>query len=71
MVTVPVKFIQKGTNESFVLVAENGKVVKKVIKISHEYNGNAEIASGLKEGDMLITEGYDLINEGDKVNVKK
>jgi RND family efflux transporter MFP subunit len=71
MVTVPVKFIQKGTNENFVLVAENGTVVKKVIKISHEYNGNAEIASGLKEGDLLITEGYDLINEGDKVNVKK
>jgi membrane fusion protein (multidrug efflux system) len=71
MVTVPVKFIQKGTNENFVLVAENGKVIKKVIKVSHEYNGNAEIASGLKEGDLLITEGYDLINEGDKVNVKK
>ena len=29
---VPVKFIQKGTDESFVLVAENGKAVKKVIK---------------------------------------
>jgi membrane fusion protein (multidrug efflux system) len=38
MVTVPVKFIQKGTNENFVLVAENGKVIKKVIKVSHEYN---------------------------------
>lgn len=71
MVTVPVKFIQKGTNESYVFVAENGKVVKKVVAISHEYNGNAEISNGLKAGDMLITEGYDLVNEGDKVNVKK
>lgn len=71
MVTVPVKFIQKGTNESYVFVAENGKVVKKVVTISHEYNGNAEISNGLKAGDMLITEGYDLVNEGDKVNVKK
>lgn len=71
MVTVPVKYIQKGTNESFVFIAENGKVVKKVITISHEYNGNAEISKGLKEGDMLIIEGYDLVNEGDKVNVKK
>jgi len=41
------------------------------VKISHEYNGNAEISEGLKEGDLLITEGYDLINEGDKLNVKK
>jgi len=71
MVVVPVKFIQKGTNESYVFIAENGKVVKKVITISHEYNGVAEISQGLKEGDLLITEGYDLVNEGDKVNVKK
>lgn len=70
-VVVPVKFIQKGTNEQFVLVSENGKAVKKVVKIAHEYNGLAEISEGLKQGDLLITEGYDLINEGDKVNVTK
>lgn len=70
-VVLPVKFIQKGTNENFVFIAESGKVVKKAVKVSHEYNGVAEIAEGIKEGDMLITEGYDLINEGDKVNVKK
>ncbi len=70
-IVVPVKYIQKGTEERFVLISENGKVVKKPIKISHEYNGMAEISEGLKDGDMLITDGYDLINEGDKVNVKK
>lgn len=70
-VVLPVKFIQKGTNENFVFIAEAGKVVKKSVKVSHEYNGVAEIAEGIKEGDMLITDGYDLINEGDKVNVKK
>ena len=70
-VVVPVKFIQKGTAESYVLIAENGIAVKKLIKISREYNGIAEIAEGLAAGDLLITEGYDLINEGDKINVKK
>lgn len=70
-VVVPIKFIQKGSNESFVFVSENNKVVKKTITISHEYNGLAEIADGLKEGDLLITEGYDLINEGDMINVSK
>jgi len=70
-IIVPVKFIQRGTNDSFVLVAENGKAVKKEITISHEYNGLAEISKGLNEGDLLITEGYDLINEGDAINVKK
>ena len=70
-IVVPVKFIQKETDEHFVLLAVNGKVVKSVVKISHEYNGLAEISEGLKDGDLLITEGYDLINEGDNVNVKK
>jgi len=70
-VVVPIKFIQKGVNEKFVFVSENGKVVKKAVKISHEYNGVAEISEGLTAGEMIIVEGYDLINEGDNVNVKK
>ncbi len=68
---VPVKYIQKGTEENFVLVAENGVAIKKVIKIGHEYSGIAEVTEGLKSTDVLITEGYDLINDGDKISVKK
>lgn len=68
-ITVPVKFIQKGAEESFVLIVENGKAVKKVITINREYAGVAEVSGGLNEGDLLITEGYDLINDGDKVAV--
>ncbi len=70
-IVVQIKYVQKGNNEDFVLISENGKAVKKVIKISHEYNGLAEISEGLMDGDLLITEGHDLINEGDKINVKK
>lgn len=70
-IVVPIKYLQKGTSEMYVLVAENGEAVKKAVTISREYNGMAEIASGLAEGDQLIVEGYDLINPGDKINVKK
>lgn len=70
-VVIPVKYIQKGTSESFVLVAENGVAIKKVIKISREYSGMAEVEAGVKEGELLITDGYDLINEGDTISVKK
>ena len=70
-IVVPVKFIQKGTEELYVLIAENGKAVKKTIKVSREYDGLAEVSEGLKEGDLLITDGYDLINDGDKIAVKK
>lgn len=70
-IIIPVKFIQKNGNEQFVLVAENGLAVKKIITIAKEYNGMAQIATGIATGDKLITEGYDLINEGDKITLKK
>lgn len=70
VITVPVKYIQKNNNESFVLVEENNVAVKKIITIAKEYNGIAELKNGLIEGDKVITEGYDLINAGDKIKVK-
>jgi RND family efflux transporter MFP subunit len=70
-IVVPVKFIQKATNNSYAMVNENGKAVKKVLKIGREYSGMAEILDGLKEGDELITAGYDLVNEGAKIIAKK
>jgi multidrug efflux pump subunit AcrA (membrane-fusion protein) len=66
-----VKFIQKTTDESYVLLVENNKAKKAIITIAREYDGLAEIKSGLKEGDFIITEGYDLLHEGDAVVVKK
>lgn len=70
VITVPVKFIQKDGAESYVLVEENGMAVKKAVSIAKEYNGIAELKSGLVEGDKVITEGYDLISAGDKVKIK-
>ena len=70
VITVPVKYIQKDGEESYVLVEENGVAVKKAVSILKEYNGIAELKSGLTEGDKVITEGYDLISAGDKVKIK-
>ncbi|MCW3078099.1 MAG: Efflux transporter periplasmic adaptor subunit [Bacteroidetes bacterium] len=70
-ITVPIKFIQKSASESYVMVAENNKAVKKVITTGKEYRGNAEVISGLNNGDLLITEGYDQVNEGDKIHISK
>jgi membrane fusion protein, multidrug efflux system len=68
-IVVPVKYIQKNSGESYVFVAENGKAVKKVITVGREYSGHAEIEKGLTEGELLITEGYDLIDAEDPVKV--
>lgn len=71
VIVLPVKYIQKGTDTKYVLVAENGIAVKKQVKTGREYAGLSEITEGLKPGEMLITLGYDLVNEGDKVIVAK
>lgn len=71
VIVVPVKLIQKGSNESFAMVVENGKAVKRVVTTGKEYNGMTEVISGLAAGDKLITMGYDMVNEDDAVNLTK
>ncbi len=72
VIIVPVKTIQKDENNmSFVYVAE-GKIAKKhLVNLGKQYNGQAEITSGLKEGDMLVSAGYDVINDGIAIVYKK
>lgn len=71
VIAIPVKFIQRGTDENYVFVVNNNKAMRKIIKTGKEYAGMAEVTSGLSAGDMLITAGYDLVNDGDAVTVKK
>lgn len=68
---VSVKGIQKDdTNQSFVFVAEKNVAKKRIVTLGKEYNGKVEITGGLKEGELLITEGYNIINEGDAIVYK-
>jgi RND family efflux transporter MFP subunit len=72
VITIPVRTIQKDeSNMPFVFVAENGVAKKRIVKLGKEYRGQAEITEGLKEGDVLVTLGYDLINEGDAITYTK
>lgn len=72
VIVISVKSIQKDENNaSFVYVAEENVAKKRIVTLGKEYNGKAEITSGLKDGDILITAGYDVINEGDPVVYKK
>ena len=71
-IIVPVRVIQKDeSNMPFVFVAENGIAKKKIITLGKEYRGQTEIVSGLKEGEMIVTLGYDLINDGDHIVYNK
>lgn len=72
VLTIPLNYIQKdlkGTH--FVLIADANKAAKRNVVLGKEYNGVAEIKEGLTETDLLITSGYDGLNEGDAIEIKK
>jgi RND family efflux transporter MFP subunit len=71
-IVVPVRTIQKDeSDQTFVFVAENGIAKKHIVKVGKAYRGQAEILDGLKAGDQLVTLGYDLINDGDRITYTK
>lgn len=66
-VVVPINSIQKSEKGDYVMLAENGVAKKAMIKVGQTYNDKAEVLSGLKAGDNLITVGFQDLNEGDAV----
>jgi len=69
--SIPVNFVQNDQNGSYVYVADvanNQKIARKtVVKLGKIYNGLAEVTSGLKFGDKLITTGYLDLENGDPI----
>ncbi|MNE07976.1 Cobalt-zinc-cadmium resistance protein CzcB [compost metagenome] len=70
-IAVPVNSVQNVNNETFVLVAEKDKgkdvAKKKAVKVGKIYNSQAEILSGLTEGEKLITVGYQGLNNDEAI----
>ena len=72
VMSVALNYIQKDLKgQTFVLVADGNKAAKRNVVLGKQYNGNVEIVNGLSEADLLITSGYDGLNEGDAIKVKK
>ena len=69
-IAIPINLLQKDlANVDFVLVESEGRAKKMPVKIGQMYGEKAEILSGLKAGDKIITAGYQDLNEGDAVKV--
>ena len=72
VLSIPMSYIQKDLKgEQFVLVAEKNKALKRQISLGKQYNGVAEIKNGLTEKDLLITVGFDGLNDGDAIKIKQ
>lgn len=71
---IPVNTIQKDQRGQYVMVAVDekgiGRAKKKPVTVGSIYNDRAEIKDGLKEGDKLITAGYQDLKEGDAITVR-
>lgn len=65
--TIPINSIQKAESGDYVFIAENGKAKRASIQTGKVSEGRAEILSGLKSGDKVITAGIQDLNEGDIV----
>lgn len=69
-IAIPINLIQKDlTNTDFVLLESAGKAKRVPVKVGQMYGEKAEILSGLKAGDKIITVGFQDLNEGDAVKI--
>ena len=64
-IIIPVNVIQKSETADYVFIAVNGKATRANVTVGKISEGKAEILSGLKPGDEVITAGFTDLNEGD------
>ena len=74
-ITVPVNVVQSDENNKYVYVVERtgDKTVarKRIVDVGEAYDGQMEIKNGLKGGDVIITEGYQTVYDGQAVTTGK
>jgi len=64
---IPVNAIQKAENGDYLFLEENGKAKRVTIQTGKISDGKAEILSGIKVGDKVITAGTNGLSPGDLV----
>ena len=60
-----------GSGEYYVYMLENGKAVRTIVKVGRQVEDQYEIISGLTPGTMVITEGAQIVRNGEQVKVVK
>jgi RND family efflux transporter MFP subunit len=67
-IAAPVNLVQTDEKGKYIYVAEpsNGKLVarKRRVDVGEAYAGQMEIRNGLKGGDIIITQGYQTVYDG-------
>ena len=73
--TIPIRTLQNDEKGKFVMlmVNENGKAIarKQAIEVGELTGNQLEVKSGLKEGDIIITEGFQGLYDGQQVSTSQ
>jgi RND family efflux transporter MFP subunit len=67
---LPASIIQKTNDGDFVYIDEGGIAKLRKITTGQSYMGKIEITSGLNLGDLIIVNGYQDLNEGDRLKTE-
>jgi len=67
---IPSSVVQGSTTQPQVYVIQNGKAILQNISISKRIQNKVVVSSGLKEGDVIITNGFINLFDGANVTVK-
>jgi RND family efflux transporter MFP subunit len=74
-ITVPVNVVQTDEKGKYVYVMERSGekhiARKKVVNVGEAYNGLIEIKAGLTGGELIITEGYQTVYDGQTITTGK
>ena len=66
---VRMKDLFKDNEQYYVYVVDEGKAVKRSVKLGLGYKLDSEVIEGLKVGDQLVREGQMLLKDGAKVKI--
>lgn len=73
-IVVPSHLIREDLKGKYIYVSEtNGSrtiATKRYVETGYSYKGNTEITSGLKNGDTIITDGYNNVSDGVVITTK-
>jgi RND family efflux transporter MFP subunit len=71
VITVPINIVQTTSDgKKFVWMDDMGTAKRMIITTGMAKGNRVVVTSGLSAGDRIITEGYQKVSEGGKINVK-
>ena len=70
-VVVPSAAVQVSQQGNFVYVVKDNVATVTPVKVSRQLGDETAIASGLNDGDVVVTDGHLLLTDGARVNVRE